>query len=100
MTTAAAGDLGEEVFSVDCTTTAAGLSVSGGPAALYIPVGSPNRSPSSVVVTPASGSSLELPSSPTSTSMKQPLQQLPDVANQLTLQVKFNFKHTKTILLY
>lgn len=86
---AAAGDLGEEVFSAEITPTAAGLSVNG--AALCIPAGSPNRSPSSVVVTPASESSHELPSSPTSSSMKLPLQLLPDVANQLTLQVH-NFR--------
>ncbi|XP_065332259.1 uncharacterized protein LOC135934443 [Cloeon dipterum] len=64
---------------------------SGGPAALYIPAGSPCRSPSSVVVTPASGSSLELPSNSPTAIMKQPLQQLPDVANQLTLQELHDF---------
>ncbi|XP_059485378.1 uncharacterized protein LOC132202463 [Neocloeon triangulifer] len=75
-----------EVFAENC----AALSTSGGPAGLYIPAGSPCRSPSSVVVTPASGSSLELPSN-SPTSMKQPLQQLPDVANQLTLQELHDF---------
>ncbi|KAF4524216.1 hypothetical protein B566_EDAN006464 [Ephemera danica] len=94
--TTAGDDCGGEVFSAleagSCSSPAAGSK------SIYLPV-SPPRSPqhSSVVVTPASGSSLELPSSPgvSPAAMKQPmplLQQLPDVANQLTLQELHDFE--------